>query len=68
MRELKSQHNTDNKIVAMLQSEIRDLTYENNKLHEEKQAMHTEIDRLLSALDKAEDRAARLATMLHKNS
>jgi len=68
MKALKSQHTADKNTIVMLQSEIKALTAENFGLREDKQALYALIDNLRSALDKAEDRAARLEAMLKKDS
>jgi transposase len=68
IKELRSQLDARDKVIAMLQAELASLTDENEILRQKDEASRAEIDALMGALDKAEDRAAKLEAMLKKDS
>ena len=65
---LKAQLREKDNMIAMLQAGYPPLTEENAVLKHQVELLKDEVGALKDALDKAEDRAARLAAMLKKDS
>ena len=68
VKALEAQLREKDKTIAMLQAELAPLVAENDAHRQKLEAMQSEIGALRGALDKAEDRAARLAAILKKDS
>jgi len=68
VKELKAQLRERDRVIAMLQAGYAPLTAENGALHQQVGSLRAEVSALKDALGKAEDRAARLAAMLKKDS
>ena len=68
VKELKAQLREKDRVIAMLQAGYAPLTAENGALRKQVGSLRAEVSALKDALDKAEDRAARLAAMLKKDS
>ena len=65
---LESELREKNVTIAMLQAGYAPLAAENETLRQQVKSLLNEVSELRDALDKAEDRAARLAAMLKKDS
>jgi transposase len=65
---LKAQLRDKGQIISMLQAGYTPLTAENETLRQKIESLQGEISTPRDALDKAEDRVARLAALLKKNS
>ena len=68
VKAMRAQLREKDKSIAMLQAGYAPLTAENDALRQRIKSLQGEISTLQDALDKAEDRAARLAAMLKKDS
>ena len=68
VKALRAQLRAKEKTIAMLQSGYAPLTAENEALRQQNAGLRDENDALKDALEKSEDRAAKLAAMLKKDS
>ena len=68
VKELKAQLRERDRVIAMLQAGYAPLTAENGALRQQVGSLRAEVSALRDALEKSEDRAARLAAMLKKDS